>query len=147
MRPKFWAGGALVVAGGILMVASGYTSRGFLYQALGYAAPEIQNTLSGIEASAVLFVIAILELLIALGGFTVIAGGLAIFSGHRGVGRALVFLGGGAGFLGLLISFGYSVYRLGFDPVLSYLPFWVGLALAIGGRHLAKGPDAQRTGQ
>ncbi|HZW85455.1 MAG TPA: hypothetical protein VFE91_06100, partial [Nitrososphaerales archaeon] len=63
----------------------------------------------------------------------------AILGRHTTTGRVLIYLGGGAGFLGLLISFGYSAYRLGLDPVLGYLPYWLGLALAVAGRRISKG--------
>ncbi len=132
--------GVLAVVGGILMLASGYASRGFLYTALGYGASEVPSLLSGFAGSMALLAITVLELVIALGGLTVAIGGLVILSRHTTTGRLLIYLGGGAGFLGLLISFGYSVYKLGgLDPVLAYLPYWVGLALAVTGRRLAKG--------
>ena len=122
------------------MRASDYSSRGFLYAALGYAEPRVSDFLSGTEASAAILAIPALELNIALGGLAVLIGGLTIIARHTTTGRVLIYLGGGAGFLGLLISFGYSVYRLGgIDPVLAYLPYWVGLAMAVTGRRLAKG--------
>ena len=135
MGLKRYLAGTLVAFGGLLMVLSGYSSRGFLYTALGYAQPEISNFLSGIAENAAVLAITMVELVIALGGLTVLAGGLIILTNHTTTGRALGYLGGGAGFLGLVVSFGYSVYRLGgFDPVLSYLPYWVGLVMAIAGR-------------
>ena len=71
---------------------------------------------------------------------SVLIGGLIILIRHTTTGRALIYLGGGAGFLGLIVSFGYSTYRLGgVDPVLSYLPYWIGLTMAVVGRRLAKG--------
>lgn len=140
MGLKAYVAGALAIVGGVLMLVSGYTSRGFLYTALGYAEPHVFDVLNGFAADAAVTAITILELLIALGGLTVLAGGLVILAHHTSVGRALIYLGGGAGFLGLIFSFGYSVYKLGgLDPVLSYLPYWVGLAMAVAGRRLAKG--------
>lgn len=121
------------------MLASGYSSRGFMYTALNYATPEIGNLLSGAADNIAVLAVTILEFIISLGGLTVMVGGLAILGRHTTTGRVLIYLGGGAGFLGLLISFGYSAFRLGLDPVLGYLPYWLGLALAIGGRLLAKG--------
>jgi hypothetical protein len=139
MRTKGYFAGLVIVAGGILMLGSGYASRGFLYTALGYAEPRISDFLNGMAANAAVLAITLLELVIALGGLTVLIGGLVIISGHTSIGRMVVYLGGGAGFIGLLVSFGYSVYKLGgIDPVLSYLPYWVGLTLAITGRRLAK---------
>ena len=132
--------GGLALVGGVLMLASGYSSRGFLYTALGYAEPRVSDLLSGAYASAAALAITLVEGVIALGGLTVMIGGLAIILRFVTVGRVLVWLGGGAGFLGLIIGFGYSAYRLGsFAPVLGYLPYWIGLAMAIAGRTLAKG--------
>ena len=140
MGTRRYIAGALPVVGGVLMLASGYSSRGFLYTALGYAEPRLSTFLSGAVASAATFAIAVLELVLALGGLVVIAGGVTVLAGHSTTGRVMIYLGGGAGFLGLVISFGYSAYKLGgIDPVLSYLPYWVGLAMAVTGRHLAKG--------
>ena len=139
MKVKRYIAGALSVVGGALMLASGYSSRGFLYTALGYAEPRISDFLSGAVANAAVLAVTVLELIVALGGLTVLVGGLFILAGHTTTGRALIYLGGGAGFLGLVVSFGYSVYKLGgIDPVLSYLPYWVGLATAVTGRRLAK---------
>jgi hypothetical protein len=137
---KLYAAGTLAVAGGVLMLASGYTSRGLLYTALGYAVPQISNHFSGAFANAAVLTITILEIVIALGGLTILLGGLIILARHATTGRALIYLGGGAGFLGLLVSFGYTAYKMGgIDPVLGYLPYWVGLAMAVSGRWLAKG--------
>ncbi len=140
MGLRLYAAGFLAVVGGILMLASGYTSRGFLYTALNIGEPRLSDFLSGVALSAAVLAITVLELIIALGGLTVLIGGLMVLIHHTTTGRILIYLGGGAGFLGLLISFGYSVYRLGgLDPVISYLPYWVGLAMAVTGRGLAKG--------
>ena len=122
------------------MVASGYVSRGFLYTALGYAEPRVSDVLSGAMANAAVLAITLLEFIIALGGLAVAIGGFVILASHTTTGRVLIYLGGAAGFLGLLISFGYTVYRLGgLSPVLSYLPYWAGLTLAVLGRRFAKG--------
>ena len=122
------------------MLGSGYVSRGFLYSALGYAAPRLSDLLSGTELGAAVIAITVLELVVSLGGLAVLIGGLVILIHHTTVGRVLVYLGGGVGFLGLLGSFGYSAFKLGgLDPVLSYLPYWVGLVFAVMGRRLAKG--------
>ncbi len=139
MGARLYLAGALAIVGGLLMLGSGYTSRGFLYQALGYAAPRLSDFIGGAELSAATIAVTILELIIALGGLTVAIGGLVVLTHHTTTGRVLIYLGGGAGFLGLLVSFGYSAYKLGgLDPVLGYLPYWVGLAMAISGRWLAK---------
>lgn len=140
MGLRTYAAGGLAVVGGLLMLGSGYASRGFLYTALGYAEPHLSDFLNGAALSAAVVGVTALELVIGLGGLTVLAGGLIIIASHTTTGRVLIWLGGGAGFIGLLLGFGYSAYRLGgIGPVIAYLPYWVGLALAIFGRRLAKG--------
>ena len=140
MRVRPLTAGSLAIVGGFLMLASGYTSRGFLYTALNLAEPRISDFLNGTAASIAVLAVTTIELIIALGGIAVIAGGLVILTNHKKTGRALVYLGGGAGLLGLIVSFGYSAYRLGgVSPVLAYLPYWAGLAMAVTGRWLAKG--------
>jgi len=122
------------------MVAGGYTSRGFLFTALGYAVPAISDYLKGLTANAAILAVSVLQLLIALGGVTVVIGGALILAHHIGTGRALVYLGGGTGLIGLLVSFGYTIYKLGgTGPVLAYAPYWVGLGMAVVARSLAKG--------
>ena len=139
MGLKRYLAGALAAFGGLLMVLSGYSSRGFLYTALGNAAPEVSDFLSGMAQNAAVLAITMVELIIALGGVSVLIGGLIILLRHTTTGRVLIYLGGGAGFLGLIVSFGYSDYMLGgVDPVLSYLPYWIGLTMAVVGRRLAK---------
>ena len=140
MGGRRYAAGALAVVGGLLMLASGYTSRGFLYTALGLGEPYLSDFLKGTELGAAVLAVTALELVTALGGLTVLVGGLIILARHTTTGRILVWLGGGAGFIGLLLGFGYTAYKLGgVGPVLAYLPYWIGLALAITGRRLAKG--------
>lgn len=140
MGARLYAAGTLAVIGGLLMVASGYTSRGFLYTALNLAEPHISDFLSGVAANVAVLAVTILELVIALGGLTVVIGGLIVLASHTTTGRILIYLGGGAGFLGALVSFGYTAYKLGgISPVLAYLPYWLGLAMAVSGRWLAKG--------
>jgi hypothetical protein len=140
MGARLYAAGALAVVGGFLMLASGYSSRGFLYTALNLAEPRITDLLSGMAANIAVLAVTLLELVIALGGVVVVVGGLIVLVNHTTTGRVLIYLGGGAGFLGLLVSFGYTAYKLGgISPVLAYLPYWVGLAMAVSGRWLAKG--------
>jgi hypothetical protein len=138
--PRRYLAGILAIVGGALMFLSGYSARGFLYTALNLAAPQLSTLLSGMVESIATFAVTLVELAIGLGGLTVIAGGLAVLLRHTTIGRILILLGGAGGFLGLLISFGYSLYKLGgTDPILYYLPYWVGLTMAVVGRRLAKG--------
>jgi hypothetical protein len=140
MSFRRWSAGLIAVLGGFLMLWSGYTSRSLLYMALGYTEPRIVDFFNGIVADVAVIAIATLELIIALGGLSVALGGIIILARHSTTGRILIFLGGGAGFVGLLVSFGYATYKLGgLGPALSYLPYWLGLAFAVVGRRLAKG--------
>ncbi len=139
MGVRVLASGILAVIGGFLMVLSGYISRGLLFTALGYAEKEIPDHLTGFASGAAILAITVLELIIALGGLAVVVGGVAILFRHTTTGSLLIYLGGGAGLFGLLISFGYTAYRLGVDPVVAYAPYWVGLAMAVVARRLAKG--------
>ena len=139
MGLRSYAAGLLAIVGALLMLGSGYSSRGFLFQAFGVSEHYILD-FGGAAANLIVLGITIVELIIALGGLTVLIGGLVILLHHTTTGRTLIYLGGGTGFLGLLISFGYSMYKLGgINPVLAFLPYWVGLFLAISGRRLAKG--------
>jgi hypothetical protein len=139
MGIKLWASGILAVVGGFLMVVSGYSSRGLLYTALNIIEPKFSDYLNGLALNAAVLSVTTLLLLTGLGGITVLAGGLFILTRHVRTGRALVYLGGGAGLLGLLVSLGYTSYRLGVDNVLLYAPYWIGLVMAVAARRLAKG--------
>ena len=130
------------MVGGVLMIYSGYVSHSLLYQAADTVALNYLD-LSGFAASTVTLAISILELLNALGGITVIIGGLVLISGHGRTGRLIILLGGGAGLLGLLVSFGYASYKLGLDQTLSYAYYWIGLILAVGARMVSKGARNQ----
>jgi hypothetical protein len=140
MQVRLVVGGLLAMVGGLLMVYSGYVSHSILYQAFKqYGLPYLE----GWEANTATLVISILELLNALGGITVFVGGLVLVSGHGRTGRIIILLGGGAGLLGLLASFGYSAYKLGFDQTLTYAPYWVGLILTVVARRVSKGARSQ----
>lgn len=118
------------------MIWSGYVSHGLLYEAIG---AEIPAYLTGFEAGAASLAISVLELINALGGVVVVIGGIFLVSGHGRTGRILILLGGGAGLLGLLASFGYTIYKLGAEQIIYYAPYWVGLLLAVTARRIAKG--------
>jgi hypothetical protein len=130
----------MAILGGLLMMASGYVSRGLLFTALGVAQDKVPDYLTGYAAGASSLAITALELVIALGGFAVLLGGVAILYLHATTGRLLIYLGGGAGLLSLVLSMAYSTYRLGYDSTLQYAPYWVGVAMAVAARRLAKSP-------
>ncbi len=134
-----WSSGLLALAGGALMILSGYASRGFLVMALGIAETEIPQYIGGIAGLTAELAVSIIVFLIALGGITVIFGGIALLARRRTIGRLLIMLGGGAGFLGLLLTFGFTAFRLGLDSALGHAPYWIGLVLAVVARRVAKG--------
>lgn len=136
MQTRLVAGGLIAIVGGFLMIYSGYASHSLLYQAFGTV---VLPYLGGFAANTVSLIISVLELINALGGITVVIGGLVLISGHGRTGRIILLLGGGAGFLGLLATFGYSAYKLGFDQTLTYAPYWAGLVLVAIARRVSKG--------
>ncbi len=139
MQLRRWGSGALAVAGGLLMLGSGYVSHSILYLALGYAQSQIPNFLAGTSETLTSLAVAVLEFMVTFGGATVAAGGLALLAGHRTTGRALLFLGGGAGFLGVAVSFGLAAFNLGIGAASSYAGYWLGVVLAVIARSLARG--------
>lgn len=120
------------------MILSGYVSHSLLLTVLNYANGRVPDYLTGVLGYSATTTILVLSFLIALGGTTVILGGLAILARRITIGRTLIMLGGGAGLLGFLVSFGYSVYRIGLTSALAYLPYWIGVLLAVAGRRLAR---------
>lgn len=120
------------------MVASGLGTRSFLIAALGLAEVEIPNYLSGLAGLAASLAVTVLALLIALGGITVILGGVSILTGHRTSGGVFILLGGGAGFLGLLISFAYTALTAGLATAAGHPGYWVGVALAVIARRISR---------
>lgn len=129
----------MALAGGVLMIASGYASRGLLFIAAGFAAEEVPSYLAGPTEGVAALAITVLQVMIALGGVTVLLGGIALMRGRRSTGRTLILLGGGAGFLGVLVSFAFAAYRLGLGPAADLWVYWAGLTLAVGARRIAKG--------
>ena len=121
------------------MLYSGYATQSFLMTALDFAQGELAAFVGGIAGVTFSLLIDAILILIGLGGVTVIFGGLALLRNHISIGRFLIMLGGGAGFLGSLISFGLTAYKAGISTAIAYAPHWVGLVFAIVARRLAKG--------
>ena len=71
-----------------------------------------------------------LTILVALGVITVILGGIAILAGYVSSGRLLIALGGGAGFMGLLIAIGYSAITLHMS-ILTHFEYWTGAIVSV----------------
>ncbi|MDA4128077.1 MAG: hypothetical protein OK422_01220 [Thaumarchaeota archaeon] len=131
------ASSVLAFLGGILILIGGFGTQSFLLSLFPYIQNEAVVYLPGIASVTVSLAILVLSLLIGLGGFTVITGALALFFEHVRSGRLLIALGGGAGFLGLGVSFLYSLLVKGYPLTSEHLAYWFGLALAVGARWLA----------
>ena len=144
MQIRLVLGGFLAMVGGFLMIWSGYVSHSILYQMAGLYIPKsLGEILGGIAGSAASFVIFVLELLNALGGIVVVTGGLILVSGHGRTGRIVIILGGGAGLIGLVATFGYFAYEQGLEHTISYAPYWVGLGFTVAARSVSKGSKGQ----
>ena len=94
--------------------------------------------MGGTAATVMSVLITGLALTAALGGFIVILGGVLILASRYTIGRSFIFLGGGAGFLGLVISFGLAVFTLGISAVAGYSAYWAGLALVVVSRRVMR---------
>lgn len=128
----------IAVAGGFLIVASGFAAHGFLLFVLKILNGEVVRYLPGLTGEFASLTIQVLTALIALGGITVILGGIAIILRHLFTGRLLIALGGGAGFLGLVITLAYSALVLGPSTIITHLEYWIGVVMAVIARSLAK---------
>jgi hypothetical protein len=136
-RTAALVGGMLAVAGGVLMIASGFAAHGLLLSSLPRVEGLIPRYIGAIPGFTLTIAVYFVALIISLGVFTIVAGGLTILLRHRTIGRILVALGGGAGLIGLLLTFGYTVYRLGLGVAIGNVPYWRGLVFAVVGRRFA----------
>jgi hypothetical protein len=130
--------GVLAIIGGFLIIASGFAVHGFLLLILDFLKGKVTSYLPGLAGALTSLAIQILTVLITFGGITVIVGGIAVLSGRIFTGRLLITLGGGAGFLGLLITIAYSTVSLGPSSIISHSEYWIGVILAVVARWLAK---------
>lgn len=82
-------------------------------------------------------VLYVLVILAALGGISVILGGILLTRERLVTGRLLIMLGAGTGLIGLLISLGQIVYAFGLGALVSFLMVasqsagWVAVVLSI----------------
>lgn len=137
-RIAMWGGGTLAIAGGFLMLTNGFVTHSLLLSTIGIVEGEVPTFIGGVMGLTTSVAIGVIASLISLGGFTVIAGGVLILLRHRTVGRLLIALGGGAGFIGFLIAFGYTAYTIGLSAAAGNAPYWIGVVFAAVGRHVAK---------
>jgi hypothetical protein len=135
--PWIYASFSLAFVGGILILAGGFGMPRFILSLFPFLESEAVVYLPGTAGVLVSAVILFVGILVALGGLTVMAGAAAVLYRHVRLGRLLIGLGGGAGFLGLLLAIFYSVVVQGLPFTLAHLVYWIGVLLAAGGRWLA----------
>ncbi len=120
------------------MIAGGLSSRGFLLQIISYAEKVVPGSLSGEAGTIAGYALAVLAFLVSLGGIAVAIGGVLMLLRHSALGRLLVALGGGAGFIGLMLGAGYALATQGPSGILQHVYYWVGVALAAVARWIAR---------
>ena len=128
---------ALAFIGGGLIVASGFTVHGFLLSLLSLVSGGLPSIIPPEIAIPLSITASVLSALVALGGVTVLLGGIALYRRHVFVGRFLIALGGGASFLGFLIALAYAVVTEGVTSVDAHSQYWIGVAVAVLARWLA----------
>jgi len=113
------------------MLLGGLASHSLVLWILPLLQQEAIARLPSPVSSTIMLVLDVVALLVTLGGITVIFGGLALLGKHRTTGRLLIALGGGAGFLGLLVALGFYVWTNGIAGVEAHVGYWVGVILAV----------------
>jgi hypothetical protein len=138
VTPRNKTGAILCIVGGALLVVAGTTGmKPLLEQILTYIQPTV-------DASPILAtILKALIFIAALGGISVIIGGLLILHVPR-VGKLLVMLGAGLGLVGFMIPMslawrqGVPIYELFEGYVSPTVGYMVGIMLTIIGRLIAK---------
>jgi hypothetical protein len=138
VTPRNKTAGILCIVGGALLVVAGTTGmKPLLEQIMKYIQPEVDAS----PALAIVFRLVIF--IAALGGISVITGGLLILHIPR-TGKLLVMLGAGLGLLGFMIPMSLAWHQ-GIpinELIKGYVsPTWgyvVGILLTIIGRLIAK---------
>ncbi|HUH99664.1 MAG TPA: hypothetical protein VLY65_01350 [Nitrososphaerales archaeon] len=137
-RLLLYASGTIAVLGGLLMFLGGVTSHSLVLWILPMLQQEVLTRLPAPIETAARVAVDIIALLVSLGGITVVLGGLALLLGRRSTGRTLIALGGAAGVLGLSLALGYTVLVSGLGSVGPHAGYWVGVAVAVVARRLAR---------
>ncbi len=138
MTPKNKTAGILCIVGGALLAVAGTTGmKPLLEEILKYIQPAV-------DASPILATIfRVLIFIAALGGISVIIGGLLTFHVPR-IGKLLVMLGAGLGLLGFMIPMSLAwhqgipineLFKGYVSPTVGYV---LGIILTIIGRLIAK---------
>ncbi len=130
--------GVIAVIAGLVLILSGYTSHPIILTILSYVDQHFSSTMNPMELEVLKLAISIFNFLVGLGGTVVVLGGLALLIRHRGIGRSLVWIGGGMGIFGLLFTIGEAYYYSHFSLVVFHAEYWVGLVLATAAFVIAK---------
>ena len=136
---RLWAAALLAILGGLVVLYGGFEANGVLPSLLSYAQGNVPPYLGAPEGTAIRVALELLSILVALGGFTILLGGLLLLARWVRSGRFLIFLGGGVGVLGLLLLLGYSLATSGMAAVTQHVDYWVGIVLASIAAGVAKG--------
>jgi len=119
------------------MIFGGIASHSLVLWILPLLQQEILDHLPSPAGPAARVSVDLIALLVSLGGVTVIFGGISLILSHRTAGRLLVALGGGAGFIGLLLALGYYALVNGVSGITDHSGYWLGVLLAAVARWLA----------
>ncbi len=131
------AGGVLAIIGGILIIISGFRTGSFLVTAAKFSEAQFGSILPGPALSLIQIALIILSFVIGFGGFLAILGGLLIISKHVTIGKLVLGLGGGVGFIGIAISVGFAIYASGLSVLGTHFDYWLGVLIASIARYLA----------
>jgi hypothetical protein len=136
-RASIIAGGILAMVGGAVIVTSGFRTGSFLVTAASYSEAKFGSLLPGQALNAVQIALVILSFIIGFGGLLAILGGVLVLTKHLTIGKILIGLGGGVGFIGIAISVGYAVFVNGLSILVTHADYWIGVLIATIGRYLA----------
>jgi len=131
---SFRRAGVIAVVAGLILIESGISSGSILLTSLGYLDNHVGSSIGIAGQSLLQLAIAIVSLLVGLGGLSAIAGGVLLLRGHGSLGRFLIGLGGGTAIFGLLISIGRALFVSGASAPIYFQPYfalyWIGAILA-----------------
>ncbi|MCL4519297.1 MAG: hypothetical protein M1587_08885 [Thaumarchaeota archaeon] len=131
-----YAAAILAFIGGALIILSGYRTTSFLISVLSFS--EKQGIVPVEIRSALVTAVPILSFIISLGGILVVGGGVLLLLHHKFTASILIALGGGFGFVGIVIALGYDVYTSGFLSIVLHTDYWAGVLFATIARELGK---------
>ncbi len=120
------------------MVLSGFVTHSLMLSILTYLEQNYSSGLPETVRTLVTVAVTVIGILVSLGGITVAAGGVMLLVRHKLVGRTLIALGGGVGFLSLLIGLGYYSFANGTAEVLLHVEYWIGVVIAAVARWASK---------